>query len=229
MFGFFSKRNKIEESDYEFLRKISASLPKKYAYLKEQVHKDFIINKERNVLADEYTYSLVLNANLESKYQNLNLPQYFIIRDIFIWNTKKHKYEDIELHIVEGRWSGFRIVSKYDDLDFNRIDVSKIKEKTFKNSDKEEVERILGNMYQPISNYLSLDGTFKIEIEEGIFYTLKELGDGNYLAMDKHSAVYGMIHDPYEVEKLFDNKELFFEALESGSFNIEKYYEDKFS
>ena len=47
--------------------------------------------------------------------------------------------------------------------------------------------------------------------------------------MNKEGAVYGMIHDPYEVEKLFDKKETFFEALKSGKFDIADYYNSKMS
>ena len=47
--------------------------------------------------------------------------------------------------------------------------------------------------------------------------------------MNEKGAVYGMIHDPYEVEKLFDSKESFFEALKSGEFSISEYYEKKMS
>jgi len=76
---------------------------------------------------------------------------------------------------------------------------------------------------------LEIESTFKIEIPEGKFYVIKDLEDGNYLSMDENGAVYGMIHDPYEIEKLFDSKEAFFKALESGKFSISRYYENKMS
>ncbi len=56
---------------------------------------------------------------------------------------------------------------------------------------------------------------------------IKDLEDGNYLSMNEKGAVFGMIHDPYEVEKLFDNKEAFFNDLELGNFSIEQYYNKK--
>ncbi|MBG6131238.1 hypothetical protein IWQ47_002894 [Aquimarina sp. EL_43] len=45
--------------------------------------------------------------------------------------------------------------------------------------------------------------------------------------MNENGAIFGMIQDPYEVEKLFDNKEAFFNDLELGNFSIEQYYNKK--
>jgi hypothetical protein len=125
--------------------------------------------------------------------------------------------------------AGFTVTSKYRDLDFSRIDVTRIKEKHFKDEDKEELSKILGKIDKDLLSQLDVEDTFKIEIEEGEFYVIKNLGDGNYLSITKQGAIYGMIHDPYEVELLFENKEDFFKALSTGKFDIQEYYRSKFS
>ncbi len=211
MFGFLNKKNRIKEDDYRFLKAVTKQLLSSYPYLLNQVSKDFILDKKRNDLGDKGTYTLTLNASLENKYFNKSLPQFFIIKNIEVWNKSKKSFEEIELHILEGMLAGFRIVSDYGDLDLDKINTSKVIEKNFKNDDKEQLENILSiNQESKLRDLLDIESTFKIEIEEGEFYVIKDLGNGNYLAVDKKGSIYGMIHDPYEVEKIYDNKEVFF-------------------
>ena len=131
MFNFFGKKKLIKELDYELLMLITNALPQEYSYLVHQVSKDFILDKKVNPLGDKGTYTLTLNAKLESKYSNKLLPRLFIIKDIGIWNNLEKSYKQMELHILEGMLAGFKIDSDYKDLDFQRIDTSKIKEKHF--------------------------------------------------------------------------------------------------
>jgi len=229
MFNLFRKKKVIQENDYIFLKAVMKALSNKYPYLLPQVSKEFILDKTLNQLGDIGTYTITLNAKLESKYSNKSLPQFFIIKDISIWNNLKGKFEQIELHILEGMIAGFKVTSEYSDLDLKKIDISKIKEKHFNNDERDTLKKIIGSVTDNLSSKLDIEGTFKVKIPEGEFFTIKDLGDGNYLSMDKDGAVYGMIHDPYEVEKLFDNKEVFFEALKYGEFNIYEYFNKKMS
>jgi|SRR5690606_3708199 len=227
MFNLFSKKKLIRDNDYLFLSAIIEILPAKYSYLVEQVSKEFILDKKVNPLGKEGTYTLILNAELEFKYSNKTLPQFFIIRDIGVWNNVKNSFEQTELHILEGMLTGFRINAKYSELNLAKIDVSNIKEKHFKNEEKEFLKTLVGEVPKEVLSMLDIDSTFKIEIPEGNFYVIKDLGDGNYLSVDDDGAVYSMIHDPYEIDKLFDNVESFFEVLKFDKFFISKYYESK--
>lgn len=229
MFNLFGKKKLINERDYEFLRAVVEALPSKYSYLISQVSEEFILDKKVNQLGDKGTYTLILNAELETKYSDKSFPQLFIVKDVDVWNEVKDSFEQIELHILEGMLAGFRLNAKYSELDFEKIDTSKIKEKHFRNEEKEFLKTLTSKVSKDILSQLDIESTFKIELQEGDFYVLKDLEDGNYLSMNEKGAVYGMIHDPYEVEKLFDTKESFFEALKSGEFSISEYYDKKMS
>lgn len=205
--------NKITKEDFNFLKLIVTSLPDDYAYLIQQISKDFILGKKVNPLGENGTYTLLLNANLANIYKNNLHPEFFIIKDIFIWNKKKSIFENVELHIIDGILQGFRINAKYRDLDYSRLDVTRVKEKYFKNDDKECLMDILGDIPKEVYDLLDINASFKIETLEGEFYTLKELGDGNYISVDLSGAIFRMIHDPYVVEKIYENKDLFFEDL----------------
>ncbi|WP_103072487.1 fibroblast growth factor [Aquimarina sediminis] len=227
MLKLFKRKNRIKEIDYTFLSLISKKLEASYPYLLQQVSSDFIIGKKKNKLGEIGSYTLILNASLESKFSNKSLSKFFIIEKIKIWNKLKMKFENVELHILEGMLAGFRLESDYGDLDLDKIDIQNIKEKHFNNQDKDDLIKILKIEDEKLLKFIDLENTFKIEIDEGDFYVIKDLEDGNYLAMDKKGAVYGMIHDPYEIEKLYNTKESFFNDLELGKFNIEEYYTKK--
>ena len=96
------KRKNIRKEDYTFLNSIASRLIDKYPYLVSQISKDFILDKKDNEFESKGTYTLILNAKLESKYINRKLPQFFIIKDIFIWNKIKNKKEPIELDVMQG-------------------------------------------------------------------------------------------------------------------------------
>ncbi len=227
MFGLLKKKKKITNKDYDFLSRVVDELPSKYSYLKKQVSKDFILNKKINELGSKGTFTLTLNANLESTFSNKKLPNFFILKDISIWNNQKEKFENIELHILEGMLAGFMVKSNYENLDLKKIIISNIKEKHFKNEDKLFLLDLIKGIPNEVKSELDIQSTFKIEIPEGDFYVVKDFEDGNYLSMDNKGAVYGMIHDPYEIEQIFNNKEKFFEALKSGEFSISEYYSKK--
>lgn len=229
MFSFFRKKKGINSKDFAFLRAIVENLPKIYNYLLIQISEDFILDKEPNPVGKVGQYTLILDSNLESKYVNYLLPTLFILKDIKIWNVKTNTFSVADLHIVNGILVGFKIDSNYDDLDINRIDVSGIKEKLFNNDDKEKLLSIIGVVSDVVISQIDINNSFKIEIDNNSFYTLKDFGDGNYLSVDSKGIIYGMIHDPYEIEKLYDNKNDFFEALETKKFNIAEYYREKIS
>ena len=207
------KRKNIRKEDYTFLKSIASRLIDKYPYLVSQISKDFILDKKDNEFESKGTYTLILNAKLESKYINRKLPQFFIIKDIFIWNKTKNKQEPIEFDVMQGMLAGYKLTAKVSDLDLNKIDVSKIKEQNFNNQDKEELDKIIGDIDEKIIPLLSLNSSFKIDIPEGIFYVIKDLNNGDYISIDQNGSVYKMTHDPYEIKCIYKKKEDFFEAI----------------
>ncbi len=228
MFKFFKKNSKqIKEWEYNVLKAVAKELPVKYSYLVDQVHPGFIVDSVPNellnsgwkrVICDLDQYNLIKRKEVNYK-----------ISGIKVYDSHSKYYKEIQLDVFEGILIGYKIEDPDSDFDLDRIAVNNIQEKSFGNEGSKELDLILGEMKNEFNRYLDLDSTFKIEIEEGDFHVIKDLQDGNYLSMDENGAVYGMIHDPYEIEKLFDTKEAFFLALKSGRFIIEEYYNRKMS
>ncbi|PUV21065.1 hypothetical protein [Sphingobacterium athyrii] len=226
MFNFF-KRNSLSSHDLVFLKCIVECLPDKYSYLKPQVTEDFIIGKKINKHGALGAYVFTLNAKLESHFLNTNLPEYFIIKDIRVFDTKLKRYNIVEFDILQGMLAGYYLNGNIKDLDLSKIDTSHIKEKNFKDQDKNNLRMILGGSYDEVVKLLDLKSTFHINVSEGDFYVINDFGDGNYLAINSQGAIYGLIHDPYEIQKIFDSPEALLNGLKKGTFNPELYYQKK--
>jgi len=227
MFGFLKKKKKITTQDYTFLKAVSKNLAKNYPYLINQITEEFILDKKTDHKDVNGKFNIVFDPELESKFSNSISPQYFVIKNILIWDKKKQCFADVELHLVHGVLSAYRIKSNTSDLDLNKIDTSKVEEKHFADNNVKDLKKIIGNIPTQDIKMLDIESTTKIEVAEGVFYTIKFLGDGNYLSVNSNGAVFCMIHDPYEIEKIFDSVNDFFNSLKADSLSIDKYYENK--
>ena len=56
---------------------------------------------------------------------------------------------------------------------------------------------------------------------------IKDYEDGSYLVLKENGQIYGLFHDPFLIEKIFNNKEEFVDDILSNKFNIQKYYNNK--
>lgn len=230
MFSFFKKKKEVKKNqDWEFnlLKAIISKLPKKYDFLKPQISLDFFIDSVDNEFLKDGWKRVVSNQNLYSNYRNENIN--YLISDIEIFDLLNKKFINVDLDLYEGIIIGYKIFSNSNEYDLNQINISNIKEKQFQNEDVIFLKQILGKVPTTVENFIDIENTFKIELTEGTFYVIKDLTNGNYLSIDKNGAVYGMIHDPYEIEKLFDNKTEFYNAILSNNFDSEDYFNTKMS
>ncbi|MBV8326529.1 hypothetical protein [Chryseobacterium sp.] len=208
MFRIFKKQRIREFTDKEinFFREVVKLLPTRYHYILNQLNKDLLISYKPNDLNFKDWYSIQLNAKLEKEYSNPNL-EYFQLQNIFIFNKKNEKKEKIILSFLEGLFIGFFIEdTKFENYVLNEYDTSNLKEKHFKNdNDKAELLKIIGKLDKQQEVKFDIEDTFKIETPEGIFYTIKNIGDGDYLAVNIKGEVYELLHDPYSIRKKASN------------------------
>jgi hypothetical protein len=93
-------------------------------------------------------------------------------------------------------------------FDLSQIQASKIELEHLKmeNPDQKTAERILRSLSREQIALLELDFTFEIEFDEKLFYTILDMEDGNYVAVDKKGKVYRLNHDSEERVKLIADK-----------------------
>lgn len=230
MFNLFKKKRakNIQEWEYDLLKSVAEKLPSKYSFLTNQVNPDFIWDSVPNEFLEVGWKRVICDQNVYNSIKDNSIN--YKLFGIKIFDLEAKGYKSVELDLYEGILIGYKIdESSSKQFDYENIDLKNLREKPYENKEKEELEKIIGAVNGEILAQLDIEDTFKIEVPEGEFYVIKDLEDGNYLSMNEKGVVYGMIHDPYEVERLFDTKESFFEALKSGEFSISEYYDKKMS
>lgn len=229
MFNIFKKKrkNNMQSWEFELLKAVVKKLPLKYSFLNNQITPKFILDIVPNELLGHGWKRMIVDLELSKLYIKKEINYQLI--GIKICNLLDQSYKVMALDLYDGILIGYRIEGEFKEVlfDLENINVEYLREVPYVNIDKDHLKKIMGNVDNDILSQLDIDITFKINVDEGEFYVIKDLGDGNYLSMDQKGAVYGMIHDPYEIEKLFEDKESFYQALKSGDFNMIKYYNIK--
>jgi hypothetical protein len=229
MFDFFKRRKTKSIQDWEFqiLNAVVDKLPPQYSFLKNQVNEDFILDSVPNEFLRHGWKRIICNQNLYNAFKNNTIN--YKIDGIEILDSISKTYKKLEIDIYEGIIIGYRLEGNSGQFDFSSINLKNLHESQFPNKSKGELEKILGHVDEEALLKLDINDTFKIELPEGIFYVVKDLGDGNYLSINKSGEVFGMLHDPFEIDKIFNNKRDFFDALKKGEFVIEDYFNKKTS
>ncbi|WP_347052248.1 hypothetical protein [Flavobacterium olei] len=212
MFNFFKKKKKkeypITKIELNFFKSLVDILPHKYQYLLPQINDDFLIAYKENELGFKDSYTFLLNAKLDPNYINKRLPHFFILQNIKIWNIVKGDFISINLNILSGYLGGFNVESiEFSNFDFAKFDISEINEKHFENKD---LEKLLLNFDKNEKKILSeyLNSTYNIDLPEGTFYYIDNIGNGDVIALDKMGIVYLLTHDPVKTIPIFSKEEL---------------------
>ncbi len=220
---FRKKKDKnMHEWEYQLLKTIVEKLPSKYSFLKNQINSEFILDSVPNELLKHGWRRVLCNQNLYNVYKNDEINYKLI--GITVYDLKGQNYKSVELDLYEGIIIGYKVDDNSGQFSIEKINLEHLEEKHYINKDKEALEKILGNFSKDLISNFELENTFKIKLPDGVFYVIKELGNGDYLSVNSQGAIFGMIHDPYKIEKLFDNKEAFFQALKAKNFSISEYY-----
>ncbi len=97
-------------------------------------------------------------------------------------------------------------------VDFLAYDVSgisieglKSKKLEYVNEDTKKVKAILKGCEAHFTK-LELDDTFEIETTSGTYFTIVDMEDGNYIAIDKKKRVFRLYHNAVEPEKVINRK-----------------------
>ncbi|WP_256005063.1 hypothetical protein [Pedobacter deserti] len=221
MFGLFKKKPSFTTKHVDFFVALVYRLPERYRFLLPQINMEFILGVKKNILGYKGSYTFLLNANIARDFRDKSMPSLLIIKNLGVWNQRSKAFEFVELYLVEGMFSGYKMMAPMEDLDPHIIDVNLISEDKSGDEDKLNLQKILGMVDPGLEEILDIQSTFKIEIPEGVFYVLKNLGDGNYLGVDENGGVYLLIHSPYTVELVFADVDSFKSALLSGKTDIQ--------
>lgn len=206
MFSLFNK-NKIEEQDFYFLKNVICILPTKWDFLIKQINSRFIIGKCKNKLYGKGFYNLVLNREYYD-YSNYKYPELVTLSGIYIWNKKKREYVEVQLYISFGTIIGYYFNSKYNHLDWHKVSLNTLKENNYANhsNGKKDIIQMLSQKLSPEEQKkIDIGDINELQIEGNTYYTIKNLNDGDYMAINNTGEVFIITHAPFEVKKLYSS------------------------
>jgi hypothetical protein len=152
---------------------------------------------------------------------NRNHKTCFNLTGISVLNKKKNLFEPVELYFQSDGLTRIEINNPeyfHKTFDLNQIQIGEIELEHLKleNPDQKTAEKILKSLSKEQINLLELDYTFEIEFDEKLFYTILDMEDGNYVAVDKKGKVYRLNHDHAERVKLIVDKPIDFFKIYKG-------------
>jgi hypothetical protein len=104
---------------------------------------------------------------------------------------------------------------KYD-LTNVRIGEVELEQMPMENPDREIAEKALKSLTREQKELLELEDAFEIEIEGKVYYTILDMEDGNYIAVDISGKIFRLNHDHAERIKKIADKPIDFVKLYNG-------------
>ena len=159
---------------------------------------------------------------------NRNHKTLFNLTGISVWNRKSASYEPIKLNyhydtltkIETENPESFHKIFDLNQIQKNGIELEHLK---MENPDQKIAEKALKSLTKEQLGILELDYCVEIEIDEKLFYTILDMEDGNYIAVDKKGKVYRLNHDHEENVRLIADKPFdFFKIYRGQKSDLEK-------
>ncbi|TMU50993.1 hypothetical protein [Flagellimonas algicola] len=153
---------------------------------------------------------------------NRNHKTRFNLTGISVYNKKEKCFQPLKLYFQSD---GLSIIEVENPEYFHRtFDLSQIQKGEIKvehlpkleNPDQKIAEKALKSLTKEQMKLLELDSTFEIEFDQKLLYTILDMEDGNYIAVDKKGKIYRLNHDHEERLKLIANKPTDFFEIYDG-------------
>jgi hypothetical protein len=152
---------------------------------------------------------------------NRNHKTCFNLTGISVLNKKRNNYQPIKLYYQSDGLTKIEIENPeyfHKTFDLNQIQkgVIELEHLEMENPDKKTAKKILKSLTNDQIDLLELDYTFEIEFDEKLYYTILDMEDGNYVAVDKKGKIFRLNHDHKEMVKLIADKPTDFFNIYNG-------------
>jgi len=217
MFGLFKKTSwKIDGKVLDFFRQVFSQLPADFKFLADGLDKGLYRRFSVNHAMKGNFYSIGFDPTQSDK--SMTKGKQFELENIIIKQDGQAYPLNITIH--EGLWIGFEIEKTI--LDFNnfQVDLSSFKKSKSKFAADTKIEKLVSGL---TCGQLDLTDLGEFEIDGKTYYQIKDLADGNYIAIDSKGQVFGLMHDPYKIELINKSVRQFIDDVNSGQFDFKKY------
>ena len=150
----------------------------------------------------------------------------FDLYGLQVFNKKLQEFEDITLFFHKNLLTLIEVSDPekfHKNYDFSKLKTGElsIKEIYTENLDKKHTLDILKNVPKDQLNQLDIENAIEIEFNGNSYYTILDMENGNYIAIDKSKKVYRLNHDHIEtVKKIANNIEDFFDLYNGHKSNL---------
>lgn len=215
MFNFRKKKvlpNKLDKTEADFIEAIVNKLSFKYPLFKQEYESETFVGISKNPGGSNGSFTYFIDNNSWKKICDTSINNFFIKNINF--NSFDGKKVIVDLFTSEGLIIGYKTNVDINDVDIATIDVSKIWEKHFLNKDYQEIRVILNSLSPQELKKLNLaKNTFKIRVNNKEYYTIQDIGDGNYLVLNKEGIVFKATHDPFEIKKIYNSVQEYLNSI----------------
>ena len=217
MFGLFKKTSwKIEGKVFNFFDVLFRQLPTEFQFLTDGLNKGlyrkFIVN---SAMKGHY-YSIIFDPSQSDA--SMTKGKQFEMKNILV--VQEENRFPLNITIYDGLWIGFEIEKNISEFQNFQFDLTMFRKDKSKFSTNNKIEKLVRGLS---SENLDLTDLSEFEIDGHLFYQIKDLEDGNYIAIDNKGQVFGLIHDPYKIELINKSVKQFVEDVNNGQFSFDKY------
>jgi len=222
MFSLFKKtRWKIDGKALDFFRQVFRQLPAEFEFLSNGLEKGLYKRYAVNATMKGGHYSISFDPKQSDKSMKKGL--HFDLEHIII--RQDGQAFPLHINVYEGLWIGFEFQKSISDFTNFQIDVSLMKKREGRDVTDKKTAKLVSGL---LSEHLDLNNLSPIKIENKTYYQIKDLGDGNYLAIDEQRQVFGLIHDPYKIELIHTSVAQFVADVNNGRFDFGKYLDGEY-
>lgn len=227
IFNFKPTKKQIEIFEHNVAEILKNNFPK----IKEALELSL---KNYSIKFSKKPSGIYLSCN--NNYEKI-LPELETSFDLYglkVFNKKSNEYEEITLFFRNNSLAFIEVTNPekfYKTYDFEKLQIGELRTKYVytKNQESKNTLEILKNISQVQLNQLEIENAIEIEINNNLYYTILDMENGNYIAVDKSTKVYLLDHSRIEkVKEISNNIDRFFDMYNGSKSNlIEIMYEQE--
>ncbi|HEX8378591.1 MAG TPA: hypothetical protein VF602_12300 [Pedobacter sp.] len=220
----FIKRLKREQA----AKRLEASILKALEpYLPELIKTHELISLVHSTVLEQDEKVIQLQ---HSTFHQVFKPVHYEISGVSILHKKTNHYINLKLKVYS---SALQFIYLPFEKDLDEFDIRSIKvidlqtqQLTIDNPDEITVRKILSRLTEEQKNQLDIPNTFEIQLDGKQYYTILDMQDANYIAIDKKGIVYRLIHDHDEpVREIAATTEAFLQGFDGKIQSLQPYFD----
>lgn len=222
IFNFKTTKKQIEI----FERKVAEILKNNFPKIKEALELPL---KLHSIQFSKKPCGIYLSRQYKVKNFEKVLPEdktNFDLYGLKIFNKKRNEFEVITLFFQNNFLTLIEVSDPekfHANYDFCKLEIGELRTKEIytENLDTKITLDILKNVPKDKLNQLDIEDAIEIEFNKNLYYTILDMENGNYIAVDTSEKVYRLNHDHIEkVKKISNNIDDFFNLYKGSKSNL---------